>query len=115
MGNSNVIPYEQYLSVNNVSGVPSCASSVLSDAYVLSDNDANVPREPIATELKIYKEQVAILWEQRAENPFYLRQAKKAQPSLYDGEELLKTHHVPVTVSSSEEDQELVMWSFTYI
>ncbi|GKB22933.1 hypothetical protein Tco_0862334 [Tanacetum coccineum] len=33
--------------------------------------------------------------------------AKKAQPALYDGEELLKTHHVPVIVSSSEEDLEL--------
>ncbi|GJY04005.1 hypothetical protein Tco_0369945 [Tanacetum coccineum] len=39
-----------------------------------------------------------------AQNPFYLRQAKKAQPALYDGEELLKTHHVPVIVPSSEED-----------
>ncbi|GKC82276.1 hypothetical protein Tco_1137993 [Tanacetum coccineum] len=26
--------------------------------------------------------------------PFYLRQAKKAQPALYDGDELLKPHHV---------------------
>ncbi|GJW38809.1 hypothetical protein Tco_0064654 [Tanacetum coccineum] len=42
-----------------------------------------------------------------ASNPFYLRQAKKAQPALYDGEELLKTHHVPVIVPSSEEDLEL--------
>ncbi|GJV38252.1 retrovirus-related pol polyprotein from transposon TNT 1-94 [Tanacetum coccineum] len=42
-----------------------------------------------------------------AQNPFYLRQAKKAQPALYDGEELLKTHHVPVIVPSSEEDLEL--------
>ncbi|GKG00708.1 hypothetical protein Tco_0302398, partial [Tanacetum coccineum] len=33
--------------------------------------------------------------------------AKKAQPALYDGEELLKTHHVPVIVPSSEEDLEL--------
>ncbi|GJX53140.1 retrovirus-related pol polyprotein from transposon TNT 1-94 [Tanacetum coccineum] len=65
MGNSNVIPYEQYLSVNNVSVVPSCASSVLNDACVLTDNDAYVPHDPIATELNIYKEQVAI-YEQRA-------------------------------------------------
>ncbi|GJS27832.1 hypothetical protein Tco_0488452 [Tanacetum coccineum] len=65
MGNSNVIPYEQYLSVDNISVVPSCASSVLNDACVLSDNDAFVPHDPIATELKIYKEQVAI-YEQRA-------------------------------------------------
>ncbi|GJW98831.1 hypothetical protein Tco_0180639 [Tanacetum coccineum] len=42
-----------------------------------------------------------------AQNPFYLRQAKKAQPALYDGEELLKTHHVPVIVPSSEEDLKL--------
>ncbi|GKC62945.1 hypothetical protein Tco_1095543 [Tanacetum coccineum] len=65
MGNSNVIPYEQYLSVNNVSVVPSYASFVLNDACVLFDNDAYVPHDPIATELNIYKEQVAI-YEQRA-------------------------------------------------
>ncbi|GJU09013.1 hypothetical protein Tco_1125443 [Tanacetum coccineum] len=98
-------------------------ASALNDVCVSSDNDAFVPHDPIATELKIYKEQVAI-YEQRAkfeltereqrmddqmraQNPFYLRQAKKAQPALYDGEELLKTHHVPVIVPSSEEDLEL--------
>ncbi|GJV89660.1 hypothetical protein Tco_1533598 [Tanacetum coccineum] len=42
------------------------------------------------------------------QNPFYLRKAKKAQPALYDGDELLKTHHIPVIVTSSEEDLELV-------
>ncbi|GJX19459.1 hypothetical protein Tco_0222136, partial [Tanacetum coccineum] len=65
MGNSNVIPYEQYLSVNNVSVVPSCASSALNNACVLFNNDAYIPHDPIATELKIYEEQVAI-YEQRA-------------------------------------------------
>ncbi|GJW81486.1 retrovirus-related pol polyprotein from transposon TNT 1-94 [Tanacetum coccineum] len=60
MGNSNVIPYEQYLSVDNISVVPSCASSALNDVYVSFDNYAFVPHDPIATELKIYKEQVAI-------------------------------------------------------
>ncbi|GKC54369.1 hypothetical protein Tco_1077114, partial [Tanacetum coccineum] len=120
MGNGNVIPYEQYLSVDNISVVPSCASFVLNGACVLSDNDVFVPYDPIATELKIYKEQVTI-YEQRAkfelteheqrmddqmraQNPFYLRQTKKAQPAIYDGEELLKTHHVPVIVPSSDED-----------
>ncbi|GKB73398.1 integrase, catalytic region, zinc finger, CCHC-type containing protein [Tanacetum coccineum] len=222
VGNSNVIPYEQYLLVDNISVVPSCASSALNDVCVSSDNYAFVPHDPIATELKIYKEQVAI-YEQRAkfelterehrmddqmrmliqnrnkteenlkeelhsvnlqlnstmennkifeetittlkhefkqkeskfltdfsnlkhlndklenklhsqdqsiqtvhmmlnpaqvydqrtkttlgaQNPFHLRQAKKAQPALYDGEELLKTHHVPVNVPSSEEELEL--------
>ncbi|GKF10350.1 hypothetical protein Tco_0048276, partial [Tanacetum coccineum] len=65
MGNSNVIPYEQYLSVDNISVVPSCASSALNDVCVFSDNDAFIPHDLITTELKIYKEQVAI-YEQRA-------------------------------------------------
>ncbi|GKD80906.1 hypothetical protein Tco_1347745 [Tanacetum coccineum] len=56
MGNSNVIPYEQYLTVNDVSVVPSSASSVPNDAYVLHDNDACVPTDPLAIELNIYKE-----------------------------------------------------------
>ncbi|GKE49180.1 hypothetical protein Tco_1480438, partial [Tanacetum coccineum] len=65
MGNSNVIPYEQYLSVNDTSVVPSYASSALNSVCVSPVNDALVPHDPIATELKIYKEHVAI-YEQRA-------------------------------------------------
>ncbi|GJX52635.1 gypsy type transposase, partial [Tanacetum coccineum] len=41
------------------------------------------------------------------QNPFHLKHAKKAQPTLCDGEELLKTHHVLVNVPSSEEELEL--------
>nr|GEU91077.1 hypothetical protein [Tanacetum cinerariifolium] len=65
MGNSNVTPYEQYLSVNDIFGVPSCASSVSNDAYVLHDNVAYVPLDPLVTELNIYKEQV-VIYEQHA-------------------------------------------------
>ncbi|GJV89839.1 hypothetical protein Tco_1533777 [Tanacetum coccineum] len=162
---------EQYLSVSNISVVPSCASSTLNSICVSPVNDAFVPHEPITTELKIYKEQVTI-YEQRAkfelterehrmddqmhmliqnrnkmeenlkkelhsvklqlkstmennkiieeivydqktktalgaQNLFYLRQAKKAQPALYDGDELLKPHHVPVIIPSSEEELKL--------
>nr|GEW36161.1 integrase, catalytic region, zinc finger, CCHC-type, peptidase aspartic, catalytic [Tanacetum cinerariifolium] len=43
----------------------SCASSVSNDAYVLLDNVAYVPHDPLVTELNIYKEQVSI-YEQRA-------------------------------------------------
>ncbi|GJT00549.1 hypothetical protein Tco_0821718 [Tanacetum coccineum] len=42
-----------------------------------------------------------------SEVPFHLRQTKKAQPALYNGEELLKTHHVLVNVPSSGEELEL--------
>ncbi|GJY66639.1 hypothetical protein Tco_0468877 [Tanacetum coccineum] len=75
MGNSNVIPYEQYLMVNDVSVVPSSASSVPNDAFVLHDNDAYIPPNPLATELNIYKEQVAI-YEQRAKYR-YIKNHKK--------------------------------------
>ncbi|GJW20933.1 hypothetical protein Tco_0031555 [Tanacetum coccineum] len=65
MGNNNVILYEQYLTTNDVSVVPSCASSAPNNAYVLIDNNVDTPHEPLVTELAIYKEQVAI-YEQRA-------------------------------------------------
>ncbi|GJY45830.1 retrovirus-related pol polyprotein from transposon TNT 1-94 [Tanacetum coccineum] len=222
MGNSNVIPYEQYLTTNDVSVVPSCASSAPNNAYVLIDNNVHTPHEPLVTELAIYKEQVAI-YEQRAkfeltereqrmddqmrvliqdrnrmeeklkqelhsvklqlnhsiksqtvvqenvntlqqtfkqresqllndfsnlrklkdklenklhaqdqsiqtvhmmlkpkrlcdqysklpigaQNPFYLKKAKVAQPALYDGNELINVDHDPIDVPSSEEDLEL--------
>ncbi|GKC93667.1 hypothetical protein Tco_1159109 [Tanacetum coccineum] len=46
MGNSNVIPYEHYLTTNDVSIVPSCASFALNTAYVLIDNNVHTPNEP---------------------------------------------------------------------
>ncbi|GKD51147.1 hypothetical protein Tco_1280123 [Tanacetum coccineum] len=72
LGNSNVIPYEQYLSVNVE---PSCASSVLIDAFVLHDNNAYIPHDPLVTELSIYKQQVA-MYEQRAKFDLTLREQK---------------------------------------
>ncbi|GJT04774.1 hypothetical protein Tco_0839236 [Tanacetum coccineum] len=39
-----------------------------------------------------------------AQNPSYLRKGKVAQPTLYDGDEILKPDHVPVSVTSSEDD-----------
>ncbi|GJW04291.1 integrase, catalytic region, zinc finger, CCHC-type containing protein, partial [Tanacetum coccineum] len=126
MGNSNVIPYEQYLNTNDVSVVPSCASSALNNAYVVIDNNVHTSNEPLVTELAIYKEQVAIykqrakfeltereqrmddqmhiLIQDRAQNPFYLRKAKVAQPTLYDGNEIINSDHDPTNVPSSEED-----------
>ncbi|GJT81649.1 hypothetical protein Tco_1055991 [Tanacetum coccineum] len=106
MGNSNIIPYEQYVKHNEGLVIPSGESSVPNDAYVMHENSAYVPDDSLTTKLNIYKEQVAI-YEQRAQNPFYLRKTKVAQPALYDGDEILKTHHVPVRVTSSEEDLEI--------
>ncbi|GJS47931.1 hypothetical protein Tco_0598052 [Tanacetum coccineum] len=60
-----IIPYDLYLSFNDISVVPSCASSALNSVCVSPVNDVVVPHDPISIELKIYKEQVAI-YEQRA-------------------------------------------------
>ncbi|GJS14029.1 hypothetical protein Tco_0408501 [Tanacetum coccineum] len=73
MGNSNVIPYKQYLTINEVSVEPSCASSLSNDAYVLHDNNAYIPHDPLVTELNIYKQQVA-MYEQRAKFDLTLRE-----------------------------------------
>ncbi|GKE40690.1 hypothetical protein Tco_1464095 [Tanacetum coccineum] len=125
-----VIVMLKYLTINEVSVEPSFASSISNDAYVLHDNNAYIPHDPLVTELNIYKQQVAIyeqcakfdltlreqkmdeqmsiLIQDRAQNPFYLRKAKMVQPALYDGDEILKMHHVPVNVTSSEEDLDIV-------
>ncbi|GJS87504.1 hypothetical protein Tco_0770140 [Tanacetum coccineum] len=42
-----------------------------------------------------------------AQNPFYLRKAKVAQPTLYDGNEIINPNHDPINFPSSEEDLEL--------
>ncbi|GJZ99380.1 hypothetical protein Tco_0671931 [Tanacetum coccineum] len=42
-----------------------------------------------------------------AQNPFYLRKAKVAQPTLYDGNEIINPDHDLTNVLSSEEDLEL--------
>ncbi|GJR12992.1 retrovirus-related pol polyprotein from transposon TNT 1-94 [Tanacetum coccineum] len=126
MGNSNVIPYEQYLMVNEVFVVPSSA---------LHDTDAYVPHDPLATELNIYKEQVA-MYEQRAKFELTLREQKmdeqmsiliryrnkkeesfkkelhsvKLQLNLtIQNKKIIEetTHHVPVIVTLYEEDLEL--------
>ncbi|GJR99407.1 hypothetical protein Tco_0315916 [Tanacetum coccineum] len=214
------------MTINDVSVVPSCASSALNTAYVLIDNNVHTPNEPSVIELAIYKEQVAIyeqhakfeltkreqrmddqmriliqdrnrmeenveskIWTQLgmaityygpivlnelrriheqyprsnvqglnlsysdqiclkrkrlkdklenklhaqdqsiqtvhmmlkpkklceqyseiaigAQNPFYLRKDKVAQPTLYDGNEIINPDHDPTNVPSSEEDLEL--------
>ncbi|GKG55436.1 hypothetical protein Tco_0572076, partial [Tanacetum coccineum] len=40
------------------------------------------------------------------QNPSYLNKAKQVQPALYDGHEIVKTHHVPALVHNSEETLE---------
>ncbi|GJT63399.1 hypothetical protein Tco_1006932 [Tanacetum coccineum] len=64
MGNSNIIPYEQYVKYYEGLVIPSGESSVPNYAYVMHENSAYVPDDSLTTKLNIYKEQVAI-YEQR--------------------------------------------------
>ncbi|GKC73893.1 hypothetical protein Tco_1119776 [Tanacetum coccineum] len=40
-------------------------------------------------------------------NPLYLTRAKQVQPALYNGHEIIKTHHVPVMIYNSEDTLEI--------
>nr|GEY96906.1 hypothetical protein [Tanacetum cinerariifolium] len=40
-------------------------------------------------------------------NPLYLTRAKQVQPALYNGPEIIKTHHVPAIVHDSEDTLEI--------
>jgi hypothetical protein len=65
MGNSNVVPYEQYVRRNVESVVPSDASSVDNNVCELDDYNVLVPDDTLTTRLNILKDQVTI-YEQRA-------------------------------------------------
>nr|GEX09453.1 hypothetical protein [Tanacetum cinerariifolium] len=58
MGNSNVIPYEQYVKLNEESVVPSGASSIQYDDYMLHENSAYVSDDSFTTTLNIDKDQM---------------------------------------------------------
>nr|GEW76008.1 hypothetical protein [Tanacetum cinerariifolium] len=60
MGNSNIIPHEQYVKHNKGLVIPSGESFVPNDAYVMHENSAYVPDDSFTTTLNIYKDQVAI-------------------------------------------------------
>ncbi|GJR54645.1 hypothetical protein Tco_1405166 [Tanacetum coccineum] len=64
--------------------------------------DSDVDDEPTAQTIFM-----ANLSSPGAQNPFYLKKAKVAQPALYDGNELINVDHDPIDVPSSEEDLEL--------
>ncbi|GJT69770.1 hypothetical protein Tco_1029056 [Tanacetum coccineum] len=92
----------------DVDDEPNCSAS-LSDASILSEvpdlEKANVASNNDQVEHEIHSEysEIAI----GAQNPFYLRKDKVAQPTLYDGNEIINPDHNPTNVPSSEEDLEL--------
>nr|GEW29401.1 hypothetical protein [Tanacetum cinerariifolium] len=131
MGNSNIIPYEQCVKHNEGLVIPIGEYSVPNDAYVMHENSAYVPDDSFTTTLNIYKDQNKLknklyvqdqsiqtvhmmlkpktLCDEHSEkdiidpNPFHLKKAKTVQPTIYNGNEIFKPHHILVTVHDSEE------------
>nr|GEX14431.1 retrovirus-related Pol polyprotein from transposon TNT 1-94 [Tanacetum cinerariifolium] len=127
---SNMIPYDQYVKDNEVPIVHSDVSSVPNDAFMMIYNDMCEPhaqsvsnpsrntvvKNLLTAELATYKEQVEL------PNPYYnelnkvaigyknslcLTRAKKVQPTLYNGHEIIKDNHVPAIVHNTEDTLEI--------
>ncbi|GJU06600.1 retrovirus-related pol polyprotein from transposon TNT 1-94 [Tanacetum coccineum] len=103
-------PTAQSIFMANLSSArPTNLQASSSDTSILSEvpdlENANVASNNDQVEQEIHSEysEIAI----GAQNPFYLRKAKVAQPTLYDGNEIINPDHDPTNVPSSEEDLEL--------
>nr|GEY31055.1 reverse transcriptase domain-containing protein [Tanacetum cinerariifolium] len=108
--NDNTISYHQYQLDNEVQDVPTEVSFVssgeISMITILDDL-----RNQLDGHLKVNQEHSMVIDSLRAEiarslgstNLWYVKQAKIAQPTLYDGHALLKPTNTPVRVHDSEE------------
>ncbi|GJY51720.1 hypothetical protein Tco_0442567 [Tanacetum coccineum] len=112
----------EYIKDNVVPVVQSNVSSVPNDAYMMIFNDMHEPHaqsvsdttrntivdNSLTAELVTYKEQVE-LYERRAshKNPLCLTRARKVQPALYNGYEIIKNNHVPALVHNTEDTLEI--------
>nr|GEU55548.1 retrovirus-related Pol polyprotein from transposon TNT 1-94 [Tanacetum cinerariifolium] len=133
---SNMISYDQYVKDNAVPVVHSNVSSVPNDAYMMiysnmyephaqsvsKTSRSSIVENSLTAEFATYKEQVK-LYERRArpkpyynelnkvaigyKNPLCLTRAKKVQPALYKGHEIIKDNHVPAIVHKTEDTLEI--------
>ncbi|GJT85529.1 retrovirus-related pol polyprotein from transposon TNT 1-94 [Tanacetum coccineum] len=81
----------------------------MDDQMRIHIQDRNRMEEKLKQELHSVKLQLnhSIKAKNGAQNPFCLRKAKVAQPTLYDGNEINNLDHDPTNVLSSEKDLEL--------
>nr|GEY06972.1 retrovirus-related Pol polyprotein from transposon TNT 1-94 [Tanacetum cinerariifolium] len=117
---SNMIPYDQYVNDNEVQVVPSDASSVLTDAFIMIYNDMceshdqsvsnpsrnTVVKNSLTAKLATYKEHVELV-AIGYKNPLCLTHAKQVQPALYNGHEIIKDNHAPAIVHNTEDTLEI--------
>nr|GEU30760.1 hypothetical protein [Tanacetum cinerariifolium] len=95
MGNSNIIPYEQYVKHNEGLVIPSGESSVPNDAYGMHENSAYVLDDSFTATLNMYKDQVAI-YEQRAKFELTDSEQKMDDQMLKEMKEIFKSMEAEV-------------------
>nr|GEV99973.1 hypothetical protein [Tanacetum cinerariifolium] len=124
------VMHDSYVKDNEVQVVHSGVSSVLNDAFMMIYNDMCEPSAPsvsntsrnavvknsLTSELATYREQVELprpLYNELNKvaigykNPLCLTRAKQAQPTLYNGHEILKDNHAPTKVHNTEDTLEI--------
>nr|GEX25883.1 retrovirus-related Pol polyprotein from transposon TNT 1-94 [Tanacetum cinerariifolium] len=127
---SNMILYDQHVKDNEVPVVHNDVSSVSNDAFMMIYNDMCEPSAPsvsktsrntvvknsLTAELATYRKQVELPRPHHNElnkvaigykNPMCLTRAKQAQPTMYDGHEILKDNHAPAKVHNTEDTLEI--------
>nr|GEY83987.1 retrovirus-related Pol polyprotein from transposon TNT 1-94 [Tanacetum cinerariifolium] len=120
----------EYVKDNEVPIVHSDVSSVPNDAFMMIYNDMCEPHaqsvsnpsrntvveNSLTAQLVTYKEQVELLKPYYNElnkvaigykNPLCLTRAKKVQPALYNGHEIIKDDYVPAIVHNKEDTLEI--------
>nr|GEU38180.1 hypothetical protein [Tanacetum cinerariifolium] len=120
-GDSNMIPYDQYVKDNAEPVVQNNVSFVPNDAYTMIINEIHeqpaqcdhvkthtkVVDTSLTAKIATYKEQVELKVATGYKNPLCLTRAKQVHPALYNGLEIIKTHHVPAIVHNSKDTLEI--------
>ncbi|GKA44513.1 hypothetical protein Tco_0737237 [Tanacetum coccineum] len=119
---NNIIPYSQYLQETQQATVQDTNLQAQQDSMILfiikqmfeqminhvnnwekANKEQN--NESITTKLERYKERVKT-FEQRYQNPFYLKKAQRIKPTLYDGDVISNTH---VAMPVIDDDETLIL------
>nr|GEU73812.1 hypothetical protein [Tanacetum cinerariifolium] len=112
--------HDEYTYDSNIIMCDHGASSVPTDAFMMIYDDMCEPHDQsvsypsrntvvktsLTAELAIYKEHVELV-AIGYKNPLCLSRAKQAQPSLYDGHEIIKENHIQAIVYNSKNTLEI--------
>nr|GEW61846.1 hypothetical protein [Tanacetum cinerariifolium] len=117
-GDSNMILYvkdnAKPVVQNNISSVPNDASMmIINEMHEKTAQGVSVKAHTkvvdasLTAKLAIFKEQVELKVAIGYKNPLCLTRVNQFQSALYNGHEIIKTHHVPAIVHNSEDTLEI--------